>query len=35
MTSGSTDFGIPAAPNERSFFFKDFETELFSSVISA
>ena len=29
MTSGSTDFGVPAAPNERSFFFKDFETELF------
>lgn len=29
MTSGSTDFGVPAAPNEQSFFFKDFETELF------
>jgi hypothetical protein len=29
MTSGSTDFGVPAAPNERVFFFKDFETELF------
>jgi hypothetical protein len=29
MTSGSTDFGVPATPNERSFFFKDFETELF------
>jgi hypothetical protein len=29
MTSGSTDFGVRAAPNERSFFFKDFETEFF------
>lgn len=29
MTSGSIRFGIPAALNERTFFFKDFETELF------
>jgi hypothetical protein len=29
MTSGSTDFGVPSARNERNFFFKDFETELF------
>jgi len=29
MTSGSTNFGVPSAPNEHNFFFKDFETELF------
>ena len=29
MTSGSKDFGVPSTPNERNFFFKDFETELF------
>jgi len=35
MTSGSTDFGVPAAPNERTFFFKDFETELFVAATLA
>ncbi|MGA3106492.1 MAG: hypothetical protein ABSD53_18580 [Terriglobales bacterium] len=29
MTTGSTNFGVPSAENERNFFFKDFETELF------
>jgi len=37
MTFGSIRYGVPAAPNERTFFFKDFETELFvaSTLVQA
>jgi hypothetical protein len=35
MTSGSTDFGVPSGPNERNYFFKDFETELFVAATLA
>lgn len=28
LTTGTTDFGVPAGPNDRTIFFKDFEFEL-------